>query len=161
MHKNFSITERCEVPRTSMLGRVRDYLDENGALARPIEFAEENALPGAQSEFSIFDEDGLAGSGQDGFHVRVGVAFRMAVGTIVRNQAIENSFHVSGNIGIGVLIDGDSGRRVRYVNVAESAGHARFANCVFDFAGDVHELRAHGGSDAKRLHAGSNFTEWE
>jgi hypothetical protein len=142
------------------LGRVGNYFDEYGALARPVEFAEKNALPSAQREFSIFDEDGLAGSGQDGFHVRIAVAFRMAVGTIIRNQVIENSFDIPGNIGIRVLVDGDSGRRVRHVDTAQSAGHARLVNCVFDFAGDIHELRALAGPDAKRLHAG-RITGWE
>jgi hypothetical protein len=34
-------------------------------------------------------------------------------------------------------------------------------NCVFDFAGDVHELRALAGLDAKRLHTGKKLTGWE
>src|ERR1700751_5257277 len=120
MHENFSTTERCEVSTRAALGSVRDYFDEYVALPRPIEFTKENALPCAQRKFPIFDEDGLAGSGQDGFHVRIGVSFRMAVGTILLNQAIENSFHIPGNIGIGVFVDGHAGRRVRDVNAAQS-----------------------------------------
>ena len=84
--------------------------------------------------------------------MRVGVAFRMAVGTIVRNQAIENSFHVSGNIGIGVLVDDDSGGGVRNVDVADTAFHIGFANSVFDFAGDFHKLGAAVGFNAESFH---------
>src|ERR1700720_3567041 len=70
---------------------VRHDFYKDGALARAVEFTEEDSLPGAESEFAVFDKDDLARSGEDGFHVRVRVAFAVAIGALRGDQPIENS----------------------------------------------------------------------
>ena len=140
---------------------VRHDFYEDGALARAVEFAEEDSLPGAESEFAVFDKDDLARSGEDGFHVRVRVAFGVAIGALVGDQPIENSFDVAGDVGIGVLVDDDSGGGMRNIDVADAAFHIGFAESLFDFAGDVYKLRAAIRFDAKSFHRRGNVTGWE
>jgi len=135
------------------------YLD--GALARAVEFAEENSLPGAESEFAVFDEDDLARAGEDGLHVRVSVAFGVAIWAVVWDQAIEDSFDVAGDVNVGVLVDGDSGGGVRNVDVADAAFHIGFADSLFDFAGDIDKLRAAVRFDAESFHYRENARGWE
>jgi hypothetical protein len=89
------------------------------------------------AQFTVCDEDGLAGSGQDGFHMRAGVAFGAAIRAFVLDFTIEDSCDVAGDVGIGVLIDGNSGGGVRNVDVADAGFHIGFADSVFDFAGDI------------------------
>jgi hypothetical protein len=79
----------------------------------------------------------------------------------VRYQTIENPFHITRNVRIGVLIDGDTGRRMRHVYTAHALFDPGLSDHVLDIAGDVHELRALAGFDAKRLHAKCDFTESE
>src|SRR5712664_3072770 len=82
---------------------VRRDFYEDGALAGAVEFTKKNSLPGAESEFAVFDEDGLARSGEDGFHVRVRVALGVPIRALMRDQAIEDPFDVAGDVGIGVF----------------------------------------------------------
>src|SRR4029077_10061647 len=92
---------------------VRHDFYKDGALARAVEFAEEDSLPGAESEFAVFYKDDLARSGEDGSHVRVRVAFGVAIGALMGDQPIENSFDIASDVGIGVLVDDDSGGGMR------------------------------------------------
>ncbi len=109
-------------------------------------------MPGAESEFAVIDEYDLARSGEDGLHVGIGVALGVLVRAFVGNEAIEDSFDVAGDVGIGVLVDGDSGGGVRNIDVADAAFHIGFPDSLFDFAGYIHKLRAAIGFDAKSLH---------
>ncbi len=140
---------------------VRHDFYEDGALAGAVEFTKKNPLPGAESEVAVFDEDGLARSGEDGFHVRVRVAFAVAIRALVRDQAIEDPFDVAGDVGIGMFVDDDSGGGVRNIDVADAAFHIRFADSLFDFAGDIYKLRAAIRFDAKSFHCRGNVTGWE
>jgi hypothetical protein len=133
----------------------------HGALARAVEFAEEDSLPGAQREFAVFDECGLTRSGEDGLHVGIGVALGVLVRAFVGNQAIEDSFDVAGNVGIGVLVDDDSGGGVRNVDVADAVLHGGFADSLFDFARDINKLRAAIRFDAESFHYRENAMGWE
>ena len=135
------------------------YLD--GALARAVEFAEEDSLPGAESEFAVIDEYDLARSGEDGLHVGIGVALGVLVRAFVGNEAIEDSFDIAGDVGIGVLVDGDPGGGVRNVDVADAAFHIGFADSLFDFAGDIDKLRAAIRFDAESFHYRENVMGWE
>src|SRR5216684_3537672 len=145
---------------------VRHDFYQDGALARAVEFTKKNSLPGAESEFAVFDEDGLARSGEDGFHVRVRVAFGVAIPALMRDQAIEDLFDVAGDVGIGVFVDDDSGGGVRNIDVADAVFHIRFADSLFDFAGDIYKLRAAIRFDAKSFHLpwkcyGMGIMKWE
>ena len=141
-------------------GWVGDDFDEDSALARAVEFAEEDALPGAESEFAVFDGNSLTGSGEDGLHVRVSVAFCVAIGTLIRDQAIEESFDVVGNVRIGVFVDGYTGGGVRNIDVADPAFRIGFADGPCDFASDVYKLGAAIRFDAKTLHCRRNVMGW-
>ena len=140
---------------------IGDDFYPDGALAWAVEFTEENSLPGAEREFAVFDECGLTRSGEDGLHVGIGVALGVLVRPCVGNQAIEDSFDVAGDVGIGVLVDDDSGGGVRNVDVADAAFHVGFADSLFDFARDINKLRAAIRFEAESFHYPENAMGWE
>ena len=140
---------------------IGDDFYQDGALPGAVEFTKKNSLPGTESEFAVFDEDGLARSSEDGFHVRVRVAFAVAIRALMRDQAIEDPLDVAGDVGIGVLVDDDSGGGMRNIDVADAAFHIGFAESLFDFASDVYKLRAAIRFDAKSFHRRGNVTGWE
>ena len=130
---------------------------EHRTLARAVKFVQENSLPGAEREFAVFDEDDLARSSEYGFHVRVSVAFGVAIRAFVLDQTIENTFDVAGDVGIGVLVDGDSGSGVRNVDVADATLHAGFTDGLFDFVRDVYKLGATIRFHAKSFHCRGKY----
>lgn len=143
------------------LSRVAHDFDENRTFAGAVEFAEEDALPGAKCQSAVLNQNRLARAGEYRFHMRVGVSFDVAVRPIMRNQAVENAFDVAGYVRIGVLIDGDSRSGMRHVDVADAAADSRIANYGFNCTRDVDELSASGSLDAKRFHAARVVMESE
>ena len=133
---------------------------QHGALTGAVEFAQENPLPGSESEFSVLDEDGLTGTGEDGLHVRVGVALGVLITALVRNKAIENSFDVARDVGIGMFVDGNSGSAVRNIDVANAAFHSGFADSLFHLASDVYKLGAAIRFDVQSLHCCGDVMGW-
>ena len=81
-------------PNWQSLGWISDDFDEDVALPRAIEFAEEDSLPGTKNELAAFDEHGLAGARENRFHVGVGIAFSVAIRALVWDKAVEDSFHI-------------------------------------------------------------------
>src|SRR5271155_4225266 len=105
--------EPAELGPYSHLGRVRhpgkdrslvvgDNFYMEFAVARSVELAEENALPATQQQFSVGDEDGLGVAYQNGFDVRVGIAFAVFIRAAIGDQAIKSSLDVAGHVGIRV-----------------------------------------------------------
>ena len=68
---------------------VRHNLDSDFAPSRPIEIAQENALPPSQDEAAMFDEQRLGVSNQGGFEVGITVSVVVVVVTVARSQPIE------------------------------------------------------------------------
>jgi hypothetical protein len=122
------------------------------APAGAVKFAEEDALPAAEGQVAVGNEDGLGVAYQDGFDVGVGVAFAVFVGAAVRYQAIEGSLYVAGDVGIGVFVDRDGGSGVRDVEVADAGFDLGFGYEGLHFVADVYELVAAGGCDLYGLH---------
>ena len=139
---------------------IGDDFDEDGALAGAVEFAEENSLPSTQGEFAVFDEYDLARAAKDGLQVGVCVALGVLVRTFVGNQAIEDSFDVAGDVGVGVFVDDDSGGGVWNIDVADAAFHIGFAESLFDFGGYVYKLRAAIRFDAESFHCHGSVMGW-
>jgi len=140
---------------------IGDKFHQDGAPPGAVEFAKKDSLPGAKRELSVFNEDGLAGAGENRFHVRVRVALSMLVGTFMRDEPIEKALDIGGDIRIGMFVNRNACRGVRNVDVADRALKARIANGLLHLARDIHELRAACCLDAKRLHAQEAFTGWE
>src|SRR5205807_8152376 len=77
--------------------------------ARAVELAKENALPAAQAEPAILDENRLRDTRQCGLDVRIGVSFSVTVRCVARRQPVERRFEIPRNVGVIVFIDGQSG----------------------------------------------------
>ena len=122
------------------------------ARARAIEFREEDALPAAKSELRFFDENELRDAGENGFDVRVGVAFSMAIGSRGWDEAIESAFGVGGDIGVGMFVDKDAGGSVRDVEETGAGSNAKCGDDALDVAGYVEQLRPARGFDGDGLH---------
>ena len=122
------------------------------AFAWAVEFGEKDALPAAEGEFAVLNEDELRCANEHGFDVRVGVPFGMTIGTGGWNEAVECAFRVSGDVGIGVFVDENSRGGMRYVEKARADLNAERTDYALDFQGDVHHLGAPGGPHANRLH---------
>lgn len=129
------------------LRTVGDNLDQQLAVARSIEFAEENSLPGAQDKASIFNEYHLACPCEHRFRVRIGVSLPMPIRTLVRDQSIQHASHVMGHIRVSVLVDGDTRGGMRHIDVADAGCHAGFLDGAPHLVRDVNELRAAVGSN--------------
>jgi hypothetical protein len=112
-----------------ILFRVGDGFDVEFAVARAIEFAKEDALPVAQNELAVGYKNGLLGTHEDGFHVRVGIAFGVFVGPAFRDEVIEDAFDIAGDVWVGVLVDGDCGGGVRDVPMADPMVCCGFCDC--------------------------------
>ena len=89
-------------------------LHQIGARARPVEFAELDALPGAEDQFAAVDQQRDAVADQRGFDVAVAVAFGvLVIGFLLGDQRFQFFQQVVFDVGIGVFVDGDGGGRVR------------------------------------------------
>jgi len=60
--------------------------------------------------------------------VRVSVALGVAIRTLVWDQAVEEGLDIGCDVRIGVFVDGDAGRGMGNVNVANSLIDARFTH---------------------------------
>lgn len=74
-----------------------------------VEFTKIDALPGAQHEAALVENQGFGSGNITGHDVRRGIAFHMLKIAFMGNFLPEKSFHIGGHIGIGILIDGNRG----------------------------------------------------
>jgi hypothetical protein len=70
----------------------------------------------------------------------VGIAFGMLVGCVPGNRFSQCFNHVGRNAGIGVFVDGDAGRGVRYEDGNDSVRYPEFYCRRLNFPRDVDEL---------------------
>ena len=107
------------------------------------ELAEIDALPSSQVQLAIGDGDGDADTTQRRFGVGrhiVGTFQRMLIlRTILRNQAVEDSFHIHANIRVTVLVDAQSAAGVLREDVHD-AGLRQFRQLVHYLA--RHQMEA-------------------
>src|SRR2546427_12869945 len=76
--------------RTQSLFRsVRNDFHAELPPARAVELAKENALPAAQAEPAILDENPLPDTRERGLDVRIGVCFGVPEGCVARRQPVE------------------------------------------------------------------------
>src|SRR5918996_2073008 len=116
--------------------------DVDRPVARPVELAEEDALPRAQRERPVLAQrHDHARPHQRGANmprrvllVRLDVLPR----PVVADDALERDLVIAGDRGIGVLVDGDACGRVRHVY--DDRGPARALDRRAHVARDVHEL---------------------
>src|SRR5690348_10673470 len=92
--RNSSITNYDGGNGRKFLGRIRNRLNKDLAFPRPVEFAQEYSLPGAEHQPAVFDEYCLACPREDRFGVRVGVPFSVAIRAMMRNEAVQHAFEI-------------------------------------------------------------------
>src|SRR5258706_3265926 len=95
--------------RDTTLAHHHNYL----ALSPAVEFAEKNSLPTSQQQLSVRERNGNAGSDEAGFDMRVGILFPMTKAhAVLGNQSPEQVQHVTRHIRIGILVYGQTRRRM-------------------------------------------------
>ena len=94
--------------------------DEDLAVARPVELAEEDALPLPERELAVADRDEDLRARQRRADVRRRVRAVRILGVLpvpaVVDDLLERVLEVLGDERVGVLVDRDAGRRVRDVD---------------------------------------------
>src|SRR3989442_11272076 len=107
--------------RTQSLFRsVRNDFHAELPPARAVELAKENALPAAQAEPAILDENRLRDTRECGLDVRIGVSFGVAVRCIAGRRPSKPRFEIPSDDGVIVLIYGQCGGGLW----SKQAGHA-------------------------------------
>src|SRR5215208_5174901 len=144
-------SERGSVAATALLPRD---LDEDLAVARPVELAEEDALPAAQQQLAFDDRHGFGGRpDESGAHVRPAVRMQLVVVEALRphGQVVvpvvralvrdprERLVEVLEEP-VLALLDKDGARRVRRVHERLAIPDAAAVDCGADVIGDVDEL---------------------
>jgi hypothetical protein len=128
------------------LGNVSDavgeYLHVYFAIAWPIKFGEENALPPAECQLPFLDENELVYVSEYGFHVRIGIALGVAIGAGHGDEAIESSLSIGGYVRVGMLVDQNAGGGVRDVYEAGANANPESGHDALHIFGDVNELGA-------------------
>ena len=101
--------------------------DEDLAVARPVELAEEDPLPAAERELAVADRDEDLRAHERSAHVRGGVRPRvlgvLPVPPLV-DDLLERVLEVLRDERVGVLVDRDARRRVRDVDERRRAPFA-------------------------------------
>ncbi len=90
-------------------------LDGDAAVgARPVELAEEDPLPGPEDEVALVDQDRQGRPESRGLPVAVAVPLAVAVERLPPgNQVLELGQEIVRDVGVGVLVDCQPGRRVQ------------------------------------------------
>ncbi len=107
------------------------------ALPRPIKFTEVEALPGAEDEAAVFNDQRLAGSEQAAFDMGRAVPFEVAVSVLHGHQLVDCHDHVSTHIRVGIFIDRNRCRSVRGINDRHTISDAAIPNCLTGGSGYV------------------------
>src|SRR4051812_27555049 len=87
------------------------YLHLDGPRPRPVELAEEHALPPAEDDVAVIDQERHARPDERRLDVAVAVALAVAEPRLlVRDGTVVPEQQVVDDVGVGVLVDGDRGR---------------------------------------------------
>src|SRR5207245_10650188 len=103
------ISSRIPQRTQSLFRSVRNDFHAELPPARAVELAKENALPAAQAEPAILDENRLRDTREWGLDVGIGVSFGVTVRCVARRQPVKRRFEVPRNVGVIVFIDDQSG----------------------------------------------------
>src|SRR5712691_7479371 len=114
------------------------------ARARPVELAEEDALPAAEREPAVLERDEHLRAHERGADVRRRVRpvriLDVLPAPAVLDDLLERGLEVAGDGGVGVLVDRHARSRVRDVD-QRGRGAVRLAERVLDRLRDVDQLR--------------------
>ena len=94
--------------------------------ARAVEFAEKDALPGAELKLSLLDNNRYAGTGEGGHHVCGSIPLKMAVVLGIWNKAGQGVKYIPLHIRVSTFVDGQSGSGVGIVEHQEAVLNAAF-----------------------------------
>src|SRR5205807_10592443 len=112
--------------RTQSLFRsVRNDFHAELPPTRAVELAKENALPAAQAEPAILDENRLRDTRECGLDVRIGVSFGVTASCVARRAPVKRRVEAPRNVGVILFTDGLPGRRMSHRQVAHAVRDAR------------------------------------
>src|SRR3990172_4887934 len=109
-------------------------------MARAVEFAEIDGLPGAEEELPFIDEDGLRDADERRLDVGVGVPLPVVIVAFEGDEPGEGALDVALDRGIRPLVDRHPGGGVGDVDVTDPAGDAPLFNHFLYLVGDIDEL---------------------
>src|SRR6266487_6758027 len=130
--------------------------DDDLAVARPVELAEEDPLPLTECELAVAERDHDLRARQRRTYVRgcvrpVGILDVLPVPAVV-DDLLQRGLEVLCDERVGVLVDRHPGRRVRHVD-ERGGGAVRLAEGCLHLLGDVDELGLPLGLQSDLLHA--------
>ncbi len=104
-------------------------LDHYFSVSWAVEFAEKDALPGAELQFSGLYQDLFAAADKRAFAVGIGVSLGMPVArAIVRYQFGQGQEYVVRNTGVGIFVYGNCCGCVRTIDYYIAIGNAGLAD---------------------------------
>src|SRR5690606_26572737 len=122
---------------------------EHRDLPRPraVPFGQEDALPGAEQQVAVLDEERDAGAEQRRLDVGVAVPFGVVVVPMPRSEGAEGDDEVAGDVRIGALVHGERAGRVATPGVADAVPDPALADLGANLRGDVDQLLARARAD--------------
>jgi hypothetical protein len=127
-------------------------LNDDGAGAWAVEFAEEYALPGAEDQKAVFYQDISAATNDGAFAVGIGVAFGVFVGGAkARDQFFEGQQYVVHDGSVGVFVYCYRCCSVGTIDGDDAVDDTRGGNGSGDAVRDINHFTAAFGVDSKIL----------
>ena len=120
-----------------------NYFNDKGSRSWSVEFAEVDALPCAEEEPALGENQRLGVTDRARFQVGGGVSFGVAIlGVVPRVDFLKAAQHICFDIGIGILVDGDSGCRVERGDDDDSFLYIVVTQPFTDSVSDINHLIA-------------------
>ena len=109
--------------------RRRHNLNKNCSLTRPVELAQENALPTTEQQLAVFERNGRARPDQRRFDMSVGVVFEMSeIWLILWYESPQETEHIALDVGIGIFVYRQAAGRVLREQRTDSFARGVFAD---------------------------------
>ena len=119
---------------------VRRNLNSDFAPPRPVEIAQENALPPSQDEASAFNEQRFGISDESSFQVGITISVVVVVVTVARSQPIEKLVPILLQARVIIFVNQDSRCGMRDKHEACALKHTGFRNQFLERLRDVLEV---------------------
>lgn len=129
---------------------AQDFCDDL-SLARAVELAQIDPLPGSEKQFPAGERNGQARSHQRRLEMRVRVMLEMPESLVeLRDRVFQEHQDIVSDIGVGVLVDRQTARRV--LREKNDDTFARFRDKPCDRWSDLEKFLARSGPDGDRFH---------
>ena len=134
-----------------ILARNKCYQDRSGG-SGSVKLAKENVLPGWEPHLTFMDRNGLWGSDNSGFQMRIFVTILQIVFLdTFGDQFLKQVNNIGLNWIIPIFLNHDSGRCTLCINVNETALNTQLINQFCNLMGDVVQAFSWCGFDVNKF----------